>query len=1496
MNTDMECEAFQTLFDMSPEAVLQLDCEGRIQACNPVFTAMTGRSAEALSGLPLWQCPGLNKEGASAVTALIDTILKRRKHLPEALFWRHPDGGQRRLIPQGQILKRDRRIVGIMLILRDDTVAWRQRRLDDALGRLSHLAQRADMHALIKGLLKEAETETGSALSFFHFVNANATGLEMGGWSEQVLAECTVQLSGHRQIPLSVSGFWTDYLAAPTVRMINDSSVLSQMCDFPPGHPPLCRLLCLPVLRNQQVLAVLGLGNKKTDYHQQDVEWAGRLVDAAWDMLHRLRTEAELIARHRLDTAVAEISGRFNTLESADYNEILALLGERVSADRAFIVQLKDAGQRLEHVHTWYAPGEPAAHCSFQSHTARQFPWWMKRLHRGETVAITHAKALPQEAVAERQMMKARGIAALLGVPVKHQDRSLWGFIGFESRHRRGVWHPYEVEVVQVVSKMITVDLERKRVERALIQSRQSYRDIFNSVSEAIYIQDESGAFIDVNHRAELMYGYAREELIGQDPAQVAAPGKNDLDAIAALSAGVFETGEMAAFEFWAHRKTGETFPKEVMVNRGRYFGQDVLITTARDITERKRTEHALTSLATGYASLSGRTFFNAVTAHIARDMGLDVVYVAALDSSQEHVQVLAGHAHGHPMEAMVYSLENTPCDHVVGNRLRVYARDVQSLFPKDADLAHLNAEAYIGSPIFDKAQKPLGIIVGLRSRPIDDEGLITQYFNIFIDRIAAEMMRDQAEAALRESEARNSAILQAIPDLIFRMNRDLIFTDFQVPEGAALLVPEEEIVGGSAEVLLPHDLWVLTREKLDNALSSGEIQLYEYSLDLNGKTHWYDARMVVSAPEEVLIIIRDVTASRQAMALLEESEARIRTTFNAINDAVFLHPWQERGFGRFVDVNEAACTRYGYSRDAFLSLTPADITRSVDIETHRSEDHRSTLMEQGRLVFETTHVTRNGTPIPVEINSAVMVLEGRPMILAVARDITDRKRAEEALKKSEAQYRYLFDNAPLGIVTVDRKGQILEINPALLTLLHFSSVEETRKINVFRFPPFVEAGVSDQFKACLKTGKSLDFEAGYTPKHGQAPFMAYHLVPILNDAQEIVGVQANVQDVSVRKEAEARLKQSYEEVKTNQEATLRLMKSLTEENEERRKAEAKRNEFAARLESVVKAAPIGIGLTENRVFRQVNHRFCQMIGYSEEELLGQSSIMIYEDEVAYLRAGEKKYKLIDQYGTGTIEIKARRKDGTVIDVLLSSSPLEQNDWTKGVTFTTLDITERKKNEAQIRANLREKEVLLKEIHHRVKNNLQIICSLLNLQSMKIENAEMQAALMESRNRINSMSLVHERLYCSSDFSNIAFNDYIRTITRELFSSYEYTSRIELLLDVESIELGIDTAIPCGLLINELVTNALKHAFPDERSGKIFVVFKRERADSFLLRVCDNGVGIRNVEAIKAKGSLGMELVEVLTYQLEGQLIYPNKNKACFTVVFPDPRRQGDDH
>jgi len=365
----------------------------------------------------------------------------------------------------------------------------------------------------------------------------------------------------------------------------------------------------------------------------------------------------------------------------------------------------------------------------------------------------------------------------------------------------------------------------------------------------------------------------------------------------------------------------------------------------------------------------------------------------------------------------------------------------------------------------------------------------------------------------------------------------------------------------------------------------------------------------------------------------------------------------------------------------------------------------------------------------------------------------------------------------------------------------------------------------------------------------------------------------------------------AYETKPLDMEHLLALMRQVIDRRlaeQEKRKAEATLRESEKKYRNLIDQSSDAIYLLYNNKYEVINQRFSELFGYKIEEtnapdfhllnLVAPKSRPFIEERVNRLRRGEVL--------TPIYEFTAINKSGEEIECEASDSYIDYKE-TKAVQGIIRDITERKRTEEQIQRDLKEKKVLLKEIHHRVKNNLQVICSMLKLQAQEIKDKQAFKLFEENWNRVYSMALVHEELYKSKDFSRINFQEYIEKITEVMFNTYRMNDIVTLELDIQDISLTIDEAIPCGLIFNELVSNALKHAFPDARKGKIKIAIRSHKDRDYKFIVQDDGVGIPDGIDIEKPKSLGLDLVKVLTEQIEGSVTLERSKGTTFKVTFP---------
>jgi len=494
----------------------------------------------------------------------------------------------------------------------------------------------------------------------------------------------------------------------------------------------------------------------------------------------------------------------------------------------------------------------------------------------------------------------------------------------------------------------------------------------------------------------------------------------------------------------------------------------------------------------------------------------------------------------------------------------------------------------------------------------------------------------------------------------------------------------------------------------------------------------------------------------------------------------------------------------------------------------------------------------------------------GKPLrLVGTMQDITERKLEEEQLHRSQATLAEAQRIAHLGSWEMDLSTQIKFGESAKIENAVTWSDEVYR---IFGYQPGNIQAARDRFSQFIHPDDKEFVEKNMREylAGGQGHSIDYRIIRpdgterIVHEEANIVRdettgralmVVGTIQDITVRVKMEKRLQEYYEQMKGIMENIDIVLMSLDMDNQR-----------------VLEISPA-----------------CEKIyGYPVEAFMNDPMLwkkMVHPDDMPVIIAGEAR---ILSGNTSTDEYRIIRPDSTIRWIEERMKPtLNKAGKLVRLEGFIADITERKLAEDRIRGSLQEKEVLLKEVHHRVKNNMQVISSLLNLQGEYIRDSHDKELFRDSQSRVKSMALVHEMLYQSKDLAQVNFKDYIRTIVEQLFSFYSVDmGKIELGIQVGDILLGIDTAIPCGLIINEIVSNSLKYAFPDDRKGKINIHFSKEQGSYYSCTVSDNGIGLPANIDFENTASLGLQLVNTLTRQLGGKLELSREGGTKYWITF----------
>ncbi len=538
---------------------------------------------------------------------------------------------------------------------------------------------------------------------------------------------------------------------------------------------------------------------------------------------------------------------------------------------------------------------------------------------------------------------------------------------------------------------------------------------------------------------------------------------------------------------------------------------------------------------------------------------------------------------------------------------------------------------------------------------------------------------------------------------------------------------------------------------------------------------------------------------------------------------------------------------------------------------------------------------------------------ENKMLYLNAQKEIFQRKITEKALKESEMQYHTTVASIDNPLHVINKELKIVIFNESFMNWnKEFGFENEVLGKYLLDVFPFLENNVVKEYQDVFNNGKMVISEE-FNKINGKKIYTETKKIPIFED-NEVIRVITIIRDITEQKTSEEKIRIKAEEAIKRQKALLQISKTDISVIEDALKG---LTEIDSNVLNVERVSVWFLNKDKSGIY-------CVDLFKKSEKTHEHGEILLEKEYPQYFKAIKREYNIaaVDaRNDIRTFEFKKSYLEplniismmdipiwlhGNLVGVLCHEHVGEQKrKWTfedqdfassiAHMVTLSLEADERKNAEKRLIKSLNEKELLLKEVHHRVKNNMQIMSSLINIQSRYIDDQETLDVFKESQSRIRSMALVHEEIYQSDDFTRIDFGDYIRKMTSALYKLYGVPYSVKLYVDAENVLLGIETAIPCGLIINELITNSIKHAFPfihdatieDLKEAEIKIKIS-QKGNILNFVISDNGVGIPEDMNLKEVKSLGLRLVKMLNDQISGEIELDRSIGTTFKISFEE--------
>lgn len=996
-------------------------------------------------------------------------------------------------------------------------------------------------------------------------------------------------------------------------------------------------------------------------------------------------------------------------------------------------------------------------------------------------------------------------------------------------------------------------------------QSEERFRSIFEQATVGIAQLDTEGQIAQVNQRCAEIFGYRREELAGQRWFDLLEPG-TDLDDLSDRWQRL-ATGRLAALahEKRYRRQNGAAVWIALSLSAMSAVpdGHRSLLAIVQDISDRKQTEAALQASEEKYRSVVEgirEVIFQTNRANEWTFLNPAWTEITGYGVAESYGRRLVEYLHPEDKEICQERLAA-----LLENR-NAFCRQEIRFCTKGGWVRWL-----------EMAVKPLRDRFG---RAIGTTGTLNDVTD-----------RKEAEDQLR-------TVIDTVPGLVAWIGREGRYLGVNRQLAQTFHLQPSDFVGRGVGFLDASPAFTsFMRDFLDGTESSAS-QVIEANIDGAPHSHLIVAQKYLQGEAAVLVGI-DITKRKQAESALRESEEKFRQLAENIDQVFWMLDLPSK---RTIYVSPAFPRIWGYSLE--FAYSPENSMQAVHPDDYDRVLSAIPLQIRGLYDIEYRIVRPNGETRWIHDRAFPICNEaGKVYRLAgIAADITDRKQAKEALQKREryltalvaVQRRLLASN-----VNYDLYNEVLEILGQSFDASRICVYENYRDeqgrlcaiacaewqdsaLGIDADPPLPEslryAALSPSWQVKCANGEivqgSYD-DPNLTPveRHFLESLQAlsFLIIPLMVGG-ECFGLMAFVRCDENRswKALEIGLLSSAAAT-----IALAIDRQLTQ------------GELQQQL-TAIEATTDGIFIvTFAGELRYVNPAYRQILGCSEEDVLVGENWRDRYLSAEQARISQEILPQVQAAGGWSGEIRARRQDGTPFVMELSMTLTHKGG---EMVCVCRDISDRKQAEEQLKASLEEKELLLKEVHHRVKNNLQVISSIFSLQAQAIEDPQALAVLEESQDRISSMALIHGKLYQSENLSNIDFSEYIRDLVSNLLVSYNANpDRIQTHIRIDDVKLNLDAAIPCGLLLNELVSNSLKHAFRDREEGNVTIAFGYDELGQLHLRVEDDGVGLPEGLDPQKTNSLGISLITSLSQQLQGTLKMYNRVGAVFEVTFPQP-------
>lgn len=1188
----------------------------------------------------------------------------------------------------------------------------------------------------------------------------------------------------------------------------------------------------------------------------------------AEDITKKVESEKSIQKKSQLLAANAKITGALikneNWLEAL--SKYLGVIGKAVEVDRVYYFENHLdtttgellTSQKIE----WTSQGVSSEidNPILQNQKMEEFPVIYSVLEE-KKVYQTLVKDIPDKKF--REILESQEVVSMLHFPI-FVDGRFHGFIGFDDCTQERIWNEEEIQYLQTLGTNIANAIKLRHTTGELKTSEYKFKSMVEEGGDLIQILDVKGHFKFLSPNIRKVLGWSIDELQGENAFEFIHP--DDLVIVRDDFTKILNNKNTAVQPFRFKNKNGSwSWLKSSVTN----FVNDEIINgilvTSTDITEQKY-YNELQKLERDILEKNALKKFSSKKITEEFLQGIEKIH-SAIRTSITLIKndKLSNFSSPSLPKPFLEALEGTEIGPKAGScGTAAYLNEqviVTNIFedPLWEDYHWLGKEynfsACWSEPISDandEAFATFAIYYDEPSSPTEFEHNTVERAVHIIRILFESEEKERAERELANSEKRFKALVHEGSDLIGILDKEFRFKYISPSVGRT----HNEYEGVNALDLVHPDDYERVKFTFQQLRDEKRVVMEPYRLrNLAGNYYWVETILTnlldEPAVEGYVANSRNVTQQIEREEKLRELSYVAAKTTDAvvITDSEGYITWVNNGFKKLT----------GYKLKDIEGKKPGSFLQGPETDPETVGEISISLTNRESIETTILNYSKDGTPYWLNMSIDPIFNDAGECthFIAIERDVSEKIRKEKELQESLERYDIVNKATSDTIWDLDITTDQMLYNSNIYNMFGYTT-NEVRNVGTWwknKIHPDDFDCVDEALKKVLKNGDDrFQMEYRFKAADGSYKYIFDRAFVIKDEEGVPVRMIGAMQDITNQREEQNRLK-LLESVITNTSESV-----------------------------VILNAEKG---TQGREIIFVNEAFTRLTGYSSDEVMGETLHLMYGPETSK-NVRNSLRNCMDNFEPVEVEFINYKKDGSKFWINTLMVPVQNNEgiYTHWVAIGR-DITEQKQNEKAIKASLTEKETLLAEIHHRVKNNLAVVSGMMQLQAYESENKELQHKLYDSVVRIKTMATVHELLYQSNSFSQLEFSETLNNLVQNISETLQPNTNIDLRIECDPIKLNINQAIPASLIVNEIITNAYKHAFKNSDSGSIH--FKLvEQEELITMKITDDGAGFSD-ENIMNKGSLGLHLVQALSDQIEGTYEYRNRedqNGTFFLIQF----------